>query len=86
LDAFDRGYNNVFQQLNDKQRQRICDFDKYPSLAAGMCRRLFSLLELGIYLYNLFFLVTSHDIIFFVGVVCHLIVEIHYYIHDRMHL
>ncbi|CAF1049493.1 unnamed protein product [Rotaria sordida] len=45
-DAFDREYNNVFQKLNDKQRQLICDFDKCPSLAAVMCRRLFSSLEL----------------------------------------
>jgi len=45
-DAFDREYNNVFQKLNDKQRQLIHDFDKCPSLAAVMCRRLFSSLEL----------------------------------------
>ncbi|CAF4642260.1 unnamed protein product, partial [Rotaria sp. Silwood2] len=45
-DAFDRQYNNVFQKLNDKQRQLIYDFDKCPSLAAVMCRRLFSSLEL----------------------------------------
>ncbi len=46
LDAFDREYNNVFQKLNDKQRQLIFDFDKCPSLATVMCRRLFSSLEL----------------------------------------
>ncbi|UJR37238.1 hypothetical protein I4U23_029947 [Adineta vaga] len=45
-DAFDREYTNVFQKLNDKQRQLIYDFDKCPSLAAVMCRRLFSPLEL----------------------------------------
>ncbi|CAF1170719.1 unnamed protein product [Rotaria magnacalcarata] len=45
-DVFDREYNNVFQKLNDKQRQLICDFDRCPSLAAVMCRRLFSSLEL----------------------------------------
>ncbi|CAF3583700.1 unnamed protein product [Adineta steineri] len=45
-DAFDREYTNVFQKLNDKQRQFISEFDKCPSLAAVMCRRLFSSLEL----------------------------------------
>jgi len=45
-EAFDREYNNVYQQLNDKQRQLIYDYDKCPSFAAVMCRRLFSSLEL----------------------------------------
>ena len=46
LDAFDREYTNVYQKLNDKERQLVHDFDKCPSLAAIMCRRLFSSLEL----------------------------------------
>ena len=46
LDAFDREYNNVFQKLSDRQRQFIHDFDRCPSLAAVMSRRLFSSLEL----------------------------------------
>lgn len=45
-DAFDREYQTVFQKLNDKQRQLISRFDKCPTLAAVMCRRLFSPLEL----------------------------------------
>jgi hypothetical protein len=46
LDAFDREYNNVYQKLNEQQRQLINDFDKCPSLTTVMCRRLFSSLEL----------------------------------------
>lgn len=45
-DAFDREYTNVYQKLNDKERQYVHDFDKCPSLAAIMCRRLFASLEL----------------------------------------
>lgn len=45
-DAFDREYNHVFEKLHDKQRPLILHFDKCPSLAAVMCRRLFSSLEL----------------------------------------
>ena len=46
IDAFDREYTNVFEKLNDKQRQFVHDFDRCPPLAAIMCRRLFSSLEL----------------------------------------
>ncbi|CAF0994016.1 unnamed protein product [Adineta ricciae] len=45
-DAFDREYTSVFEKLNDKQRQFVHDFDRCPPLAAIMCRRLFSSLEL----------------------------------------
>lgn len=46
IDAFDREYTSVFENLNDQQRQFVHDFDWCPPLAAIMCRRLFCSLEL----------------------------------------
>ena len=68
LDVFDREYNNVFQKLNEKQRQLTYEFDKCPSLAAVMSRRLFSSLELWTYAYLLSLVILRF--LHFVAVVC----------------